>query len=71
MMPDPNETPRQWLTVAEVAREIHGGRRSVYRAIVSGRLRAARINSRKDIRVHRCWIAQWLESEADRLPPAA
>jgi excisionase family DNA binding protein len=32
----------------------------LYREIKAGRLRSARIGARRDIRIHRDWIDEWL-----------
>ena len=54
LTPDP-------LTVPEVAAEIRGGKRSIYRAINRGELRATKINERGDLRIYRAWVRDWLE----------
>jgi excisionase family DNA binding protein len=53
-----------WLDVPAVAREIRASRRSVYRAIRAGQLRAARINGRGDLRVSREWLDDWMRDRA-------
>ena len=53
--------PSEWLTVNEVAKVAKCGRRLIYREVKAGRLRAARLGLRRDIRVHRDWIREWLE----------
>jgi len=57
------ETP--WLTVAQVAALTQCGRRLIYRAVRSGRLRAATIGARRDLRIHRDWIDEWLRSSSE------
>jgi len=65
MSRDITETERFWLTVEQVADEVQVGVKSVYRAIANGRLRAARLNSRRGpIRVHRDWIREWMKASA-------
>ncbi len=54
-----------WLTVLQAAAEAQVGKKTIYNAVKAGRLRAARIGNRRDIRIHRDWIRQWLESCAD------
>ena len=49
-----------WKTVAQVAAHVQTGRKAIYRAIKRGDLRAARIGSRGDLRVHETWIDEWL-----------
>jgi excisionase family DNA binding protein len=56
-----------WLTVAQARQIAQVGVKLIYREIKAGRLRAARIGNRRDIRIHRDWIAQWLERSATPL----
>ena len=37
----------------------------LYREVKAGRLRAARIGLRRDIRIHRDWVTQWLIAMAE------
>jgi excisionase family DNA binding protein len=53
-----------WLTVAETATIAKCGKKTIYKEITAGRLRAARIGGRRDLRIHRDWIDQWLERSA-------
>jgi excisionase family DNA binding protein len=53
-----------WLTVPEVAARLRASRRSVYRAIKKGKLRAAVINGRGDLRSCDEWVREWLTSRA-------
>lgn len=53
-----------WLTIDEARQVAKVGARLLYREIKSGRLRAARIGGRRDIRVHVDWISEWLEASA-------
>jgi excisionase family DNA binding protein len=54
------ETPT-WLTVEQTRRIAQCGAKTIYREIKAGRLRAARIGLRRDIRIHKDWIFAWLE----------
>ena len=58
---DVDNNPSPWLTVAEAAKVVKCGRRLIYQEVKAGRLRAARLGLRRDIRVHRDWIREWLE----------
>jgi excisionase family DNA binding protein len=60
------ETTSDWLTVPEAAATLRTGRRSVYRAIDRGELRAAKINERGDLRIARVWLMDWCERRAVR-----
>lgn len=64
MTPEP--TPETWLTVEDAARRIQASRRSVYRAIKAGELKAAKINGRGDLRIAASWIDEWLSQQARR-----
>jgi excisionase family DNA binding protein len=59
----PPATP--WLTVRQAAAYIQTGPKVVYRAIAAGHLRAARIGARRDIRVRREWVNEYVECCAD------
>ena len=51
-------------SVQEIAKALNAGPRSVYQAIKEGKLRAARINDRGDLRVLGSWALDYLESIA-------
>jgi len=53
-----------WYSVAKAAAEITTGRRSIYKAVRTGQLRAARIGGRGDLRIHKDWLRAWLEGLA-------
>lgn len=53
-----------WLTAAEAARRARCGVKVVYREVAAGRLRAARIGGRRDIRVLAAWVDDWLAAAA-------
>ena len=59
-----DELPSPWLTVDEARTVAKVGSKTIYREIRAGRLRAARIGGRRDIRVHRDWLSAWLEASA-------
>ena len=54
----------EWLTVGDCARDLKSGKRVVYNAIHHRELRAASINDRGDLRVHRDWLREWMERRA-------
>lgn len=54
-----------WLTVEQARAVIQCGSKLVYREIRAGRLRASRIGGRRDLRIHRDWIDQYLTHCAD------
>jgi len=49
-----------WLTVAEAAAHARCGRKVLYREVRAGRLRAARIGGRRELRLRPEWIDEWL-----------
>ena len=54
-----------WLTVDEAANRARTGARLIYREVNAGRLRAARVGGRREIRVRPEWIDAWLESASN------
>ena len=53
----------EWLTVLGVCAVADVRAKLIYREIKAGRLRAARIGSRRGpVRVHRSWVQAWLEA---------
>lgn len=54
-----------WLTIEEARKVAKVGARLLYREIKAGRLRAARIGGRREIRVHVDWISEWLRASAE------
>lgn len=55
-----------WLTIPEAAALLRTGKRSLYRAVKRGDLRAAEVNERGDLRIARTWLTDWLERRAVR-----
>jgi excisionase family DNA binding protein len=58
------QMPPRWLTVTQAAQRMQCGRRLVYREVRAGRLRAARIGNRRDIRLLAEWVDTFLEESA-------
>ena len=56
--------PSEWLTIKQARQIAQCGPKLLYREIKAGRLRAARIGGRRDLRVHRNWINAWLEASS-------
>lgn len=50
----------EWLTVDEAARHTRCGTRSIYLAVKQGKLRAARLGGRRELRFLKAWIDAWL-----------
>jgi excisionase family DNA binding protein len=57
-------TPSPWLTVREGAAYARCGVKVIYRAVESGRLRAVKLGGRRELRLTREWIDQWLLASA-------
>ncbi len=55
-----DSTPSVWLTVKQARRTAQCGAKLLYREIKAGRLRAARIGGRRDLRIHQTWVDEWL-----------
>ena len=51
-----------WLTVKEAAARARVGRKTIYREIAAGRLRAAVVGGRRDLRLLADWVDKWLEA---------
>lgn len=49
-----------WLTVVEAAERARCGVKTLYREVRAGRLKAARIGGRRELRFLPEWIDQWL-----------
>src|SRR5207245_819444 len=51
---------RAWLTVEEAAQRARCGVKTLYREVRSGRLRAARVGGRRELRLLSRWVDEWL-----------
>jgi excisionase family DNA binding protein len=49
-----------WLTVSEAAERARCGPKLIYREVRSGRLVAARVGGRRELRLRTEWIDEWL-----------
>jgi hypothetical protein len=63
--PAEHSSVREWLSAREVAQLIGVSQRRVHQAVRRGELRAAVLDSRGRIVVHRNWARAWLERLAD------
>jgi excisionase family DNA binding protein len=62
---DQQQTPTPWRTVSEAAARAQTGTRLIYREAKAGRLKAARVGGRRELRFRDAWIDAWLESTAE------
>lgn len=49
-----------WLTVDEAAQRARCGVKTIYREVRAGRLRAARVGGRRELRLLSAWVDEWL-----------
>jgi len=74
MRPYPGERPMSdWITVEQAAAHAQCGKRSIYLAVQQGKLRAARLGGRRELRFLVEWIDAWLlaSSTPEIVNPAA
>jgi excisionase family DNA binding protein len=53
-----------WLTAPEAASRARCGIKTIYREIRAGRLRAAKVGGRRELRLLDAWIDEWLVASA-------
>jgi excisionase family DNA binding protein len=68
--PKPAVAPGDWFTVRQAAVHIQEGPRTIYKAIKADGLKATPVNDRGDLRIHRTWLMDWMESRATVGPRA-
>jgi excisionase family DNA binding protein len=56
--------PSPWLTVRESAGRGRCSPKTIYAEVKAGRLRAARIGGRRNLRLLPEWVDEWLERSA-------
>ena len=49
-----------WLTADEAAARARVGLKTVYREVKAGRLRAAKVGGRRELRFLAAWVDEWL-----------
>jgi excisionase family DNA binding protein len=53
-----------WIGAREAARRALVSTRTIYAEVRAGRLRAARVGGRRDLRFRAAWIDEWLDASA-------
>jgi excisionase family DNA binding protein len=61
----------RWLTAEEAATYARTGVKTIYREVRAGRLRAAKVGGRRELRLTREWIDEWLLKSTLPLQQAA
>ena len=61
VMTSTNTFNTPWRTVQEAAARARSGEKLIYREVKAGRLRAARVGGRRELRFRDEWIDEWLE----------
>lgn len=61
---DHPSSPAPWLTVREAAARARVGSKLVYREVRAGRLKAARVGGRRELRLLAEWVDDWLHASA-------
>jgi excisionase family DNA binding protein len=56
----PAGTSTPWLRVPEAADRARCGVKTIYREVRAGRLRAARVGGRRELRLLSAWVDDWL-----------
>jgi excisionase family DNA binding protein len=52
----------RWLTVNDACERAQCGKKSIYAAVRKGKLQAARLNDRGDLRFDPDWVDKWVQS---------
>jgi excisionase family DNA binding protein len=53
-----------WLVTKEAAARARVGPKTVFREVHAGRLKAARVGGRRELRFRPAWVDQWLEERS-------
>jgi excisionase family DNA binding protein len=58
------EEAQIWLVTKEAAARARVGSKTVFREVHAGRLKAARVGGRRELRFRPAWVDQWLEERS-------
>jgi excisionase family DNA binding protein len=61
MMSVNQEVDTPWLKTPEAAQRARCGVKTIYREARAGRLRAAHVGGRRDLRFRAAWVDEWLD----------
>lgn len=61
-----NAVQSPWLTVEQAAARVQVGRKVLYAEVRAGRLKAARVGGRRELRFRAEWIDRWLEESSEQ-----
>ncbi len=53
-----------WLVTAEAAERARVGPKTIFREVRAGRLKAARVGGRRELRFRASWVDAWLEARS-------
>jgi excisionase family DNA binding protein len=59
-VPNTVQPASPWLTVKDAALRARCGIKTIYREVAAGRLRAAKIGGRRELRLKPEWVDDWL-----------
>jgi excisionase family DNA binding protein len=58
--PQTESTRSPWLTASEAATRARCSVKMIYATVKSGKLRAARLGVRNELRIHESWVDAWI-----------
>jgi excisionase family DNA binding protein len=64
-LPKPDACASPWLTVLQAAKRAQCSDALIYRVIRAGKLKAARLGERRELRIKVSWLDAWIESTAE------
>jgi excisionase family DNA binding protein len=59
---DPDTSKAPWWTVREAANHARCSTRTIYGEVRRGKLRAAKIGGRRQLRFRPSWVDEWIEN---------
>lgn len=71
LSPENENAITPWLTPQQAAQRAQCSKKLVYNAVRAGKLKAARLGVRNDIRIHAEWLDAWIAAAAITVNPSA